>query len=207
MLTDEPAHKSYNILSKQDRETVMNLSRTAFKPHQQIYTTLYAPSLWSQCWVKSIFLLFWWRISCEREDWYCLPHPVKSDVTDANWCITELCNTLRTIRQINSCVATWIWWSVVVWLLNPVRLSLTPWTAAHQASLSSTVSWSLLRFMSVELVILSYPLLPASPFAFNLSNHQGLFLWVSSLHQVAKGLEFQLQHQSCQWIFRVDESR
>ena len=34
--------------------------------------------------------------------------------------------------------------------------------------------------------------------------HQGLFKWVSSSHQVAKVLEFQLQHQSCQWIFRTD---
>ena len=40
--------------------------------------------------------------------------------------------------------------------------------------------------------------------AFNLSQHQGLFRWVSSSHQVAKGLEFQLQHQSFQWIFRTD---
>ena len=42
------------------------------------------------------------------------------------------------------------------------------------------------------------------PPTFNLSQHQGLFQWVSSLHQVAKGLEFQLQHQSFQWIFRTD---
>ena len=40
--------------------------------------------------------------------------------------------------------------------------------------------------------------------AFNLSQHQGLFERVSSLHQVAKVLEFQLQHQSFQWIFRTD---
>ena len=45
---------------------------------------------------------------------------------------------------------------------------------------------------------------PPSPPAFNLSQHQGLFRWVSSSHQVAKVLEVQLQHQSCQWIFRVD---
>ena len=32
----------------------------------------------------------------------------------------------------------------------------------------------------------------------------GLFQWVSSLHQVAKGLEFQIQHQSFQWTFRTD---
>ena len=42
----------------------------------------------------------------------------------------------------------------------------------------------------------SHPLSSPSPPAFNLSQHQGLFQWVSSLHQVAKVLEFQLQHQS-----------
>ena len=44
------------------------------------------------------------------------------------------------------------------------------------------------------------PLLSPSP-AFNLSQHQGLFKWVSSSHQVAKVLQFQLQHHSFQWIF------
>ena len=42
------------------------------------------------------------------------------------------------------------------------------------------------------------------PFSSCLSQHQGLFKWVSSSHQVAKVLEFQLQHQSFQWIFRTD---
>ena len=50
----------------------------------------------------------------------------------------------------------------------------------------------------------SHPLPSPSPPTFNLSQHQGLFKWVCSLHQVAKVLEFQLQHQSFQWIFRVD---
>ena len=49
----------------------------------------------------------------------------------------------------------------------------------------------------------SHPLSSPSP-AFNLSQQQGLFKWVSSSHQVAKVLEFQLQHQSFQWIFRID---
>ena len=44
----------------------------------------------------------------------------------------------------------------------------------------------------------SHPLSSPSPPAFNLSQHQGLFQGVSSLHQVAKVLEFQLQHQSFQ---------
>ena len=50
----------------------------------------------------------------------------------------------------------------------------------------------------------SHPLLYPSLPAFNLSQHQGLFKWVSSSHQVAKVLEFLLQHQSFQWIFRTD---
>ena len=50
-------------------------------------------------------------------------------------------------------------------------------------------------------LILCHPLLL---FAINLSQYQYLFQWVSSLHQVAKVLELQLQHQSFQWIFRVD---
>ena len=47
----------------------------------------------------------------------------------------------------------------------------------------------------------SHPLSPSS-LVLNLSQHQGLFQWVSSLQEVAKALE--LQHQSFQWIFRVD---
>ena len=50
----------------------------------------------------------------------------------------------------------------------------------------------------------SHPLLfPSSP-TFRLSQHQDIFKWVSSSHKVAKLLEFQLQHQAFQWIFRVD---
>ena len=50
----------------------------------------------------------------------------------------------------------------------------------------------------------SNPLLSPSPPAFNLSQHQGLFQWVSFSHQVAKVLELQLQHQSFQWLFRTN---
>ena len=50
----------------------------------------------------------------------------------------------------------------------------------------------------------SHLLSSPSPPTFNLSQHQGLFKWVSSSHQVAKVLEFHLQHQSFQWIFRTD---
>ena len=50
----------------------------------------------------------------------------------------------------------------------------------------------------------SHPLFPPSPPTFSLFQHHDLFKWVSSSHQMTKVLEFQLQHQSFQWIFRTD---
>ena len=50
----------------------------------------------------------------------------------------------------------------------------------------------------------SHPLSPPSPPPLHLPQHQGLFQWVGSSHEVARLLELQLQHQSFQWIFRVD---
>ena len=50
----------------------------------------------------------------------------------------------------------------------------------------------------------SHPLSSPSLPALNLSQHQGLFKWASSSHQVAKVSEFQLQHQSFQWTPRTD---
>ena len=92
--------------------------------------------------------------------------------------------------------------------LRRVWLFATLWTAACQASLSITNSWSLLRLMPIASVMpsnhLIYPLSSPSPRAFNLSQHQGPFRWISSLHQVTKVSEFQLQHQSFQWIVRAD---
>ena len=59
--------------------------------------------------------------------------------------------------------------------LSCVRLFVTPWAATHQASLPFTVSWSLLKLMSIELVMPSnhsHPLSPPSPPALHLSQHQ-----------------------------------
>ena len=50
----------------------------------------------------------------------------------------------------------------------------------------------------------SHPLSSPSSPTFNPSQQQGLFQWVSSSHQVAKVLEFQLQHQSFQWTHKTD---
>ena len=66
----------------------------------------------------------------------------------------------------------------VVQSLSCVQLFGNPWTAARQASLSLTISWSLLKLMSIESVMPSNHLIlcqiPSLP-AFNLSQHQGLF--------------------------------
>ena len=90
--------------------------------------------------------------------------------------------------------------------LSHVGLSVTPWIVSRQASLSTTNAWSLLKLMSIELVMPSNHLIlsSSSPSALNLSQYQDLSQGVSSLHQVAKVLEVQLQHQSFQCIFRND---
>ena len=93
-----------------------------------------------------------------------------------------------------------------VQLLSCVWLFVTQWTAASQASLSITNSRSqpnpcpLSRWCHPTI---SSSVIPSPP-TFSLSQHYGLCKWVSSSHQVAKVMEFQLQHQSFQWIFRTD---
>ena len=84
---------------------------------------------------------------------------------------------------------------IAIHLLGSVELFLTPWTAGHQAFLSFTIFWSLLKLKSIEAVMPSNHLIlsPPSPPALSLSQHQGLFQWVNSSHQVAKVLELQLQ--------------
>ena len=78
--------------------------------------------------------------------------------------------------------------------LSRVRLFVTPWIAARQASLSITNSQSSLRLTSIESVIpsshliLCRPLILLPPIPPSIS----LFQWVNSLHEVAKVLEFQL---------------
>ena len=94
-----------------------------------------------------------------------------------------------------------------VQLLSHVRLFATQWTAACQASLSIANSRSLLKLISIESVIPSNHLILCHPLLLLPSIFPSIRVFpneFSSLHQVAKVLEFQLQHQSSQWIFRTD---
>ena len=86
------------------------------------------------------------------------------------------------------------------WLCNPMDCSMPGFPVHHQLpELPQThVHWV------GDAIKPSHPLLSSFPHALNVSQKQGLFKWVSSSHQVAKVLEFQLQHQSLQQTPRTD---
>ena len=96
-------------------------------------------------------------------------------------------------------------WFSSVQSSRSVQLFATTWTAACQAPLSITNSQSLLKLMPIKSVMPSNHLIPAVPFSSCLQSFpvSGSFKKLSSSHQVAKVLEFQLQDQSFQWIFRT----
>ena len=115
-------------------------------------------------------------------------HPWRSHEKD----VMHRCGSLHTGSSQNSKPSSQPTSVVTVQSLSHLLLFATLWTAACQVSLSFTTAQSFLKLMSINSVMPpSYlnPLTPTSPPALNLSQHQGLFQWVSSLHQVAKGLE------------------
>ena len=126
------------------------------------------------------------------------------------------------IKELNVFVAVWInlfCWSDHVLLIEPrspslfssvVQLCLTlcdsmncstPGLPVHHQLPESTQTH--VHWVS-DAIQPSHPLSSPSPPALNFSRHQGLFKWVSSSHEVAKVLQFQLQHQSLQWTPRTD---
>ena len=94
-----------------------------------------------------------------------------------------------TSKLMKRCSALLIIQFSSVELLSHVQLFVTPWTAACQASPSTTNSQSLPKLMSIELVMPSNHHILCCPLILlplNLPQHQGLFKWVSSPHQVPK---------------------
>ena len=85
-------------------------------------------------------------------------------------------------------------------LCNPMNHKMPGLAVHHQLPESTQTHAHWVR----DAIQPSYPLSSPSPPALNLSQHQGLFKWVSSSHQVAKVFEFQLQHQSFQRTPRTD---
>ena len=91
--------------------------------------------------------------------------------------------TASSVTQ--SCLTLW-----------PMDCSTPGFPVHHQVPAQTPVHWV------GNAIQPSHPLSSPSPPAFNPSQHQGLFQWISSLYQVAKLLD--LQHHSFQWIFRTD---
>ena len=103
-----------------------------------------------------------------------------------------------------------IWSKLAVQVSSVTQSCLTLWNPMDSSMPGLPVHHQLLEFTQTHVHWVGDAIQPShhlsSPFlpAFNLSQHQGLFKWVSSSHQGAKVLDFQLQHQSFQWTLRTD---
>ena len=148
----------------------------------------------------------WTHISCITGWFFTIESPGKPSIMLAVGILyVFLCTFSSPFLFFWAFFWCWIWLKVLILhrlnssvkLLSHVRLFATPRTAACQASLSITNScWWCHPTISSSIVPFS-----SHPQSFPAS---GFFQWVSSSHQAAKVLEFQLQHQSFQLIFRTD---
>ena len=145
--------------------------------------------LWIRPWANQNHVfwnikLFLWELMCIKHFYYNLGF-----IKHQHWIFCWNLLYYYGIKYIfNSSVVVEQW-------LSYVQLFATPWTAAHQAPLSFTVSGNLLTFMSIESVILSNHLLLCHTLLLLHSVYPSisLFQWVSSSHQVAKVFELQRQ--------------
>ena len=150
-------------------------------------------------WMTSPTRWTWVWVSSGSWQWTGKPgvlQPMGSQRVGHDW-VTDLMHTfgaLFCMYQFSSVAQS------CLTLCDPMDCSIVGFPAHHQ----------LLELSQTHVHRVSYAIQPSHPLsipwppAFKLSQHQDLFQWVSSLHQVAKVLEFQLQHQSFQWIFRTD---
>ena len=124
------------------------------------------------------------------------------------WNIPDTSLWKKSGLNVTVCTGTFVRWGLVQFSSVP-QSCLTPCDPMDCSTPGLPVHLQLLQFTQIQVYRVCDAIQPShslsfpSP-AFNLSQHPGLFKWVSSWHQVAKVLEFQLQHQSFQWIFRTD---
>ena len=117
--------------------------------------------------------------------------PLPAQLLHSHWLFYWEINMMALSAFLRSSMISFLQFSSVQ-SLSHVRLSATTWIAACQASLSITNSQSSLRLTVhrvSDAIQPSHPLSSPSPPALSLSQHQGLFQWISSSHQVAKVLE------------------
>ena len=109
-----------------------------------------------------------------------------------------------------SCITSRFFTADPVQFSSVAQLCPTLWDPMNHSTPGLPVHHQLLEFTQTHVhwvgdaIQPSHPLSSPSPPAPNPSQHQGLFQWVNSMHEVAKVLEFQLQHQSFQWTSRTD---
>ena len=120
--------------------------------------------------------------------------------------LTPHYETLEGVTALKSMVSWWIPFAIVVqslspvWLCDPIDCSMPGFPVLHHLPEFAQVH---VHWVG-DAIQPSHPLLPSSSSAFNHFQHQGLFQWVGSSHQVDKVLGLQLQHQLLQRVFRVD---
>ena len=142
---------------------------------------------WNWCWNQSTNSLATW---CEEP---------------TNWNRIRLSDWITTItRPLQFVCVSSVQFSSVAKscpsLCNPMNRSMPGLPVHHQLPESTQTHVHRVN----DVIQPSHPLSSPSLPTLNLSQHQGFFQWVSSSHQVAKVLEFQLQHQSFQWTPRTD---
>ena len=140
------------------------------------------------------------RQTLEREALYSVFQSAKSRLARAilllsllQWCPWYMLWVQQNIQF--SCVA-----QSCLTLCSPMNRSMPGLSVHHQLPESTQTHVHRVS----DAIQLSHPLSSPSPLALNLSQYQGLFQWVNSSHEVAKVLEFQLQHESYQWTLRTD---
>ena len=138
------------------------------------------------------------------KEWKCWWPRLPNHVTHVYKIILEQCHPLlHYLDPFNTEEITWFQFSSVAQLCptlcDPMNCSIPGLPVYHQLQefTQTHVHWV------GDAIQPSHPLSSPSPPVLKLSQHQGLFKWVNSSHQVDKGLEFQLQHQSFQWTPRT----
>ena len=139
------------------------------------------------------FCFFFWFILpwiCFIKDYYGLPGMQNFQLFSQSFCSSSLLIRSDQIRSVTQSCPT---------LCDPMNRS-TPGLPVHH-QLPEFTETHVHRVN--DAIQPSHPLSSPSPPAPNPSQHQSLFQWVNSLHEVAKVLEFEPQHQSFQWTPRI----
>ena len=144
-----------------------------------------------------------------QEHWNGLPYPSSGDLPDPGIGPMSLVPPSLAGRLFTTS-ATWEDFLFLVAVFLVIQSCLTLWDTMDCSRPGLPVPHHLPEFAQVHVHCMgdaiqpSRPLTPSSPSVLNLSQHQGLFQWVRSLHHMTKILELRLQHQPFQWVFRVD---